>query len=86
MVYIVSAECMAYVEISELVERAKEEGNQVEIFDNHLTSTLAIESLQQIMTRLNAEPEHTRIISNGAAEFVAAIILGADFTWALDIY
>jgi len=86
MLYIVIDDCVAYVEIGELVERAREEGHRVEICTTFKTSGDAIDNIRRLMNEANIEPEETHIISNGAAEFVAALILGADFTWALDIY
>jgi len=86
MLYIVVDECMAYLEIGELVERAREEGHRVEICKGFKTSGDAIDKIRRLIGEAGAEPEETRIISNGATEFVAALVLGADFTWALDLY
>lgn len=87
MLYIVSANCMAYVEIGDLVERARESGDQVAECGECSTVAQAMEQLQKLINAADIlDAENVHIISNNGAYFAAAVITGAKFTWALDIY
>jgi len=86
MLYIVSAECIKFLEIGEIIEKAKEDGHEVILTDSFKTAILAAKVFRSIMNDHGFDPELTNIISDQATDFAAAIMTGANFTWALDIY
>jgi len=87
VLYIVEICVMAFPEIGELVERARDSGDEVAVCGESRTVTQAMEEFQQLVKAANvSEAEDVHVIANNGAYFAAALIIGADFTWALDIY
>jgi len=82
MLYIVESWVMVFPEIEDLVERARESGNEIVECGKCKTVEQAIEQIQHLM----GSHDEVHIISNNGAYFAAAVILGVDFTWALDLY
>jgi len=87
MLYIVEGCVMAYAEVVDLVERKRESGDQVVVGGEYNTVAQAIKHFQQLIKSTDfAELDEVHVIANSGSYLAAAIIIGADFTWALDLY